>query len=366
MTDTPSGITVDLRLDRPGFALHCHFALPGRGVSVVVGPSGCGKTTLLRSIAGLEHARGRVFVNGQAWQDSERQLFVPTHRRALGYVFQDAQLFAHLSVRRNLEYGWRRSSPSTPTTPFDGLVQLMGLEHMLDRYPDSLSGGERQRVAVARALLTSPRVLLMDEPLSALDAARKWEILPYLERLHEQAAIPIIYVTHAADEMARLADHLVVMNTGQVLASGPVADIMARLDLPLSHGQEAASLLHAEIAEHDTAYGLSRLKLGGLSLWVAQAPRAVGQSVRARVLARDVSVTLAPTQGSSILNVLPVTLEAWSEESPDAVTLSLRLQSAADPAPVVLARITRRSRDQLQLRIGQSLYAQIKSVALTS
>jgi len=370
VTDHALTIAADLRLRHGAFELNAQLQVPGQGVTVLFGPSGCGKTTLLRALAGLERAQGFVRVNDEVWQDSASGCFVPPHRRALGYVFQNALLFAHLSVRGNLDYAWRRRArlAHTPqgTTRFDELVDLLGIEHLLGRSTTALSGGERQRVAIARALLTEPRVLLMDEPLSALDDARKAEIMPYLERLHERAGLPIVYVTHAADEVARLADQLVLMDRGRVSANGPVSEMLARLDLPLSQGEEASALIEARVAEHDGAYGLSRLDVGGLELWVSKGQTQVGQSVRARVLARDVSVALERPQASSILNILPARIEAMNDHGIDAVSLLLRLQCPAGPAPALLARITRRSQDQLRLRVGQSVFAQIKGVALAS
>ncbi|HEY1392919.1 MAG TPA: molybdenum ABC transporter ATP-binding protein, partial [Methylibium sp.] len=207
---------MSLRLARPGFALELDCILPGGGVTALFGPSGCGKTTVLRALAGLERAKGRVVVNGEVWQDDASKAFVPTHRRAIGYVIQEPTLFPHLDVRRNLVYGLRRIPPQQRRIGMDRALSLLGIGHLLDRAPSSLSGGERQRVAIARALLTSPQLLLMDEPLAALDAARKAEILPYLERLHVELRMPIVYVTHSMEEVARLVDHLVLMESGRV------------------------------------------------------------------------------------------------------------------------------------------------------
>ena len=221
-------IKARFRLDYPGFALDADLELPGRGVSALFGHSGSGKTTLLRCIAGLERGAGRLEVKGEVWQDAD--IFMPTHRRPLGYVFQDARLFAHLDVARNLDYGQRRAG-GAPAIERAAIVDLLGLGPLLDRLPARLSGGEQQRVAIARALLTAPRLLLMDEPLASLDLSRKQEILPYLERLRDELEIPMLYVSHAADEVARLADHIVVMQQGRAVAQGPLAATLARLDL---------------------------------------------------------------------------------------------------------------------------------------
>ena len=369
-----AGIDARLHARLGRFELRCELQLPARGVSVLFGPSGCGKTTLLRALAGLTPASGRVQVRGRLWQDSGSGVCLPTHRRRLGFVFQDARLFAHLNVRSNLDYGLRRVARAPVGPDFASLVDLMGLGSLLDRYPGSLSGGERQRVAMARALLSAPEVLLMDEPLSALDAARKAEVLPYLERIHREAGVPIVYVTHSAAEVARLADHLVLMRDGAVQASGPAHDLLTRLDLDLNHGEEAAAVLEGLIVEHDARDGLCRLDVGGLPLWVPwrQSWQAspgqpvgttTGQRVRARVMARDVSLAMSRAGDSSILNILPARVEALHEGG-DALTLRLRLHTPRGPAPALLARITRRSLEALQLGPGQAVFVQIKGVAL--
>jgi molybdate transport system ATP-binding protein len=364
-------VQADLKLAFAGFDLAVSLRLPGAGVSVLLGPSGCGKTTVLRALAGLERAQGRVAVNGDVWQDdtSPRPLFVPTHQRPIGYVFQEASLFAHLSVQGNLDYGRKRIPQAQQRVRLDEAVSLLGIGHLMDRKPAGLSGGERQRVAIARALLTSPRLLLMDEPLSALDAARKAEILPYLERLNSQAGVPVVYVTHALDEAARLADHLVLMEAGRVRASGAAVDLFARLDLPLSRLDEASAVVDAVVASHDPAFGQSSLLLAGMPLWVGLTQVPVGQQVRVRLLARDVSVSLTRAPDSSILNILPAHIESLREDGPDTVTLALRLDAGqvsgvADTPCTVLARITRRSCATLGLQAGQAVFAQIKGAAL--
>lgn len=358
-------IEARLSLSYPGFALKVDLSLPGRGVTVLFGPSGCGKTTVLRALAGLERAQGLVKVQGHTWQDE--RTFLPTHRRPIGYVFQEASLFPHLTVAANLDYGRQRVPAAQQRVGLSEAVELLGIGHLMDRKPDRLSGGERQRVAMARALLTSPQVLLMDEPLSALDAQRKAEVLPFLERLNRESGVPMVYVTHAMDEAARLADHLVLMQAGQVVAAGPALSMLARLDLPLSEQDEAGALLEGVVVEHDTAYGQSRLDVGGLPLWVGLCSEPPGQRVRARVLARDVSITLSPSMDSSIANILPARIEALRDDGPDTTTLQLRLMGASEAgggASMVLARITRRSRESLMLQVGQPVHAQIKGVAL--
>jgi len=358
------GIDLRLSLQRPGFRLDLQAALPGRGITALFGPSGCGKTTVLRALAGLERAQGRVVVGGTVWQDDARGLFMPPHQRPIGYVIQEAALFPHMSVQRNLDYGLRRVPAAQRQIEVAHAVSLLGIGHLLHRAPATLSGGERQRVAIARALLTSPRLLLMDEPLAALDNARKAEILPYLERLHAELAMPIVYVTHAMDEVARLADHLVVMAAGHVQAQGPLHQLLARTDLPLNAADDAGAVLEAVVAEHDAPYHLSRLHLpDGSGLWIGQVPQAVGTAVRVRVLARDVSVVREPPAASSILNVLPVTVQALHHDGA-TTTLWLAIGAPAASPTRLLARITRRSSDTLGLQPGDRLVAQIKGAAL--
>ena len=344
----------------PGFTLDVDLDLPGRGVTALFGHSGSGKTTLLRCIAGLEkEGKGRLAFKGTIWQDSARGLFLPTHRRPLGYVFQEASLFPHLSVWKNLDYGRKRVNGGHRVS-VDQAVELLGIGHLLDRMPDRLSGGERQRVAIARALATSPQLLLMDEPLAALDLKRKGEILPYLERLHDGLEIPVFYVSHSPDELARLADHVVLLAEGRVMAQGGLHEILARLDLPTAFSDDAGVVIEAVVAEHDEAYHLSRLDFPGGSVVVARRPEAVGRRLRFRVHARDVSLALARAEGTSIANLLPATVTEIAEADTPAHVL-VRLDAGSTP---LIARITRRSCDHLGVRPGQPLWAQIKSVAL--
>jgi molybdate transport system ATP-binding protein len=357
-------INARLRLQRRDFQLDVTLALPSRGITALFGPSGCGKTTVLRALAGLDRAAGRVVLDDEVWQDDASGRFVPTHRRPLGYVIQDATLFPHIDVRGNLNYGRRRAAGACDRIPLDTVVDLLGIGHLQARRPATLSGGERQRVAIARALATGARLLLMDEPLAALDAARKAEVLPYLERLHRQLAVPIVYVTHAMDEVARLADHLVLMRDGRVDAAGALTELLARTDLPLARLDDAGVVITAEVAEHDVLHGMTRIAFNGSSLWVGQSAAPIGQSVRARIVARDVSVTRQPPVETSILNVLPVVLDSMQREHGTAL-LSLRVGTgAAQDKWILLARITSKSLDALNLQPGEALHAQIKGVAL--
>jgi molybdate transport system ATP-binding protein len=264
-------IDLALRLARKDFSLDVMLQLPERGVSAVFGPSGCGKTTILRALAGLERAAGRVALGDEVWQDDGRKLFVPTHRRSIGYVIQDAALFPHLSVQGNLEYGLRRSGQAGARDALDQAIDLLGIGALMGRNIATLSGGERQRVAIGRALATRPRLLLMDEPLAALDAERKADILPYLERLHTTLAVPIIYVTHAMDEVTRLADHLVLLRDGRALAAGATRELLSRADLPLARRDDAGVVLEARIDEHDAQYQMMRITVAGATLWVGGA-----------------------------------------------------------------------------------------------
>jgi molybdate transport system ATP-binding protein len=352
-------VLAQFKLSHPGFCLDVNLELPGHGVTALFGPSGCGKTSLLRCMAGLNRAgSGRFSVNGEIWQEGD--FFLPVHRRALGYVFQEANLFAHLTVRRNLDYGQSRIAESARRVGFDRAVGLLGIGHLLERQPAGLSGGERQRVAIARALLTSPRLLLMDEPLAALDLARKQEFMPYLERLHHELDIPVIYVTHAPDEVARLADHIVVMKDGQALAAGPLTETLARLDLPIRLGEDAGVVLDAVVAERDATWHLARVAFAGGSLWVRDGGQPVGAKVRVRILARDVSIALAPVSGTSIQNCLSASISEMAGDGHPALCL---IKLTLGPSPL-LARLTRRSAVGLDLAPGQAVWVQIKAVAL--
>ena len=356
-------IEATLRLPRGAFTLDVSLALPARGTSALFGPSGCGKTTLLRCLAGLERAPGgRVVVDGQTWQDDAAGVFVPVHRRAVGVVFQEASLFEHLDVRANVQFGWKRLEPSQRRVSIEQAVEWTGIAALMARSTAGLSGGERQRVAIARALAVSPRLLLMDEPLAALDAARKAEILPAIERLNELSGITIVYVSHAIAEVARLADHVVLMEAGRAVASGPVGELLSRLDLPLPPGEDAGVVLLGAVGALDAPWHMARLDVPGASFWTRDPALPLGHRIRLRVLARDVSLSLAEQPGSSIVNQIPVVVEAIADDiHPSQVLVRLRAQSGAS---VLLARVTRRSAQALALAPGLALWAMVKSVAL--
>jgi molybdate transport system ATP-binding protein len=352
---------IRVRLRRGSFDLTVDLALPPTGITVLFGPSGSGKTTLLRCVAGLEAAcQGLVRIDGQTWQDDERAVFLPTWRRSLGYVFQEASLFEHLDVRGNLQYGLRRAGAPAAAQALEHAVGLLGIGTLLGRQPAQLSGGERQRVAIARALVTQPRLLLLDEPLAALDHARRQEILPWLKRMRDELRMPMLYVTHSADELAQLADHLVVVEHGQVKAAGPVAEVLSAIGAPALPGDDAGALLSGHVAERDSRWHLSRVEFPGGDFWLQDAGLPIGQPVRLRVLARDVSITVEEPRHTSIQNHLRCVIDSLA---PDSHPSQLLVRACAGPS-ALLARITCRSADALQLHAGQQVWLQVKSVAL--
>lgn len=351
-------IRARFNITQADFQLDVDLDMPGSGVTSLFGPSGCGKTSLLRAMAGLDHHPGGFLqVHGETWQDDES--FLPPHQRPLGYVFQEPSLFEHLDVRRNIAYGTRRIPADERKVSMQQAIELLDVGKLLDRKPASLSGGERQRVAITRALAVSPKLLLMDEPLAAVDVSRKQEILPYIESLHRELEIPVIHVSHLPEEVAQFADFVVLIGDGGVLASGGVHDVFSRLDLPPAHESDAASLVEAQVCGHDTDYHLARLAFPGGELLVARQPLAVGRKVRLRVAARDVSLTLHRQSETSILNILETTVDEIRTETDAKVLVRLM----AGPTPL-LASITRKSAHDLQLEPGKTVFAQVKSVAL--
>ena len=353
-------MTIEIRfhIQRGDFSLDVETEVPSSGITAIFGPSGCGKTTLLRAIAGLDfHPDGFLKVGGNTWQDSDR--FLPPHLRPLGYVFQEASLFDHLSVRGNLEFGVKRTPQSRRRIALDEAIELLEIAPLLQRAPAELSGGEKQRVAIARALAVSPELLLMDEPLAALDSARKQEIIPYLESLHRQLDIPILYVSHHLGEVSRLADHVMIIQSGQVAAAGGVHDVLTRLDLPSAHDEDAAAVIEAEVSGHDDRYQLTYLDFPGGRVTMTRLGYDLGSPVRLRLAARDVSLTLRRQSGTSILNILPVTVDSMNPHENAQINVRLLAGGVA-----VLARITRKSAEELELHPGKQLYAQIKSIAL--
>ncbi len=341
------------------FTLDVDLDLPGSGLTALFGHSGCGKTTLLRCMAGLQVAIGAMRVNGDEWQSESGSR--PVHQRPLAYVFQETSLFPHLSVKRNLMYGYRRIPQSERQISFDQAIEWLGLAHLLNRMPEKLSGGERQRVAIARALLTSPKLLLMDEPLSALDQKSKQEIMPYLEALRDNLAIPMLYVSHSTAEVARLADHIVMLDKGQVIAQGPLQQIMARTDQPFGLEEDAGVILDATVSERDERWYLYRADFAGGHLWLrADENLAIGQRVRLQILARDISLALSEQADQSIQNILSATInEIASDVSPG--TSMVRLLAGQTP---FLSRLTSRAVHTLAIEPEQQVWMQIKSVAI--
>ena len=381
-----TGVPIDAHFTHcyDDFVLDVDLALPAKGVTVLYGQSGSGKTTLLRCLAGLVHAPGGVLsVDGDQWQGDE--LFVPTHKRPIGYVFQEPSLFEHLTVEGNLSYAQKRvdlAGASGSVLSSKEVIALLGIENLMQRKPNQLSGGEKQRVAIARALFSQPELLLMDEPLASLDTQRKREILPYLEKLRLELKIPIVYVTHSIDELSRLADWVVVLDRGRVVANGSLADVLTALDSPMQLDY-AGIVLETTILSREAQWDLMRVSFIGGELLLADNGRADGETLRVRVDARDVSLTLSQHTDTSILNALPATvIEISACLSQDAVLVKLGLghQSTAaldeskamdeqskasrDSNEMLLSRITRRSAEHLSLAVGSQVWAQIKSVAV--
>ncbi len=354
-----STIRASFNLDFADFTLDAELELPCQGVSVLFGPSGSGKTTLLRCIAGLERpANGELHFNGDTWQAGKT--FLPAHKRPVGYVFQEASLFSHLSARGNLDFAVKRAPARDKPIAFEQAVELLGIGHLLERRPEQLSGGERQRVAIARALLIQPRLLLMDEPLAALDQRRKQEILPYLERLKRELELPIIYVSHSADEVARLADYLVGLEAGRVVAAGPLAETLSRLDSPLHLGEDAGVVLEGLVLAREGKWNLVRVHFNGGELWVRDNGYRIGSQLRVRILARDISLAGQRHTDTSILNILPATVDSIaSDEDTGQALVRLRVGNS-----LLVSRVTRRSAHALGLREGQPIWAQVKSVAV--
>ena len=352
-------IECQLNIKQGSFILDVDFCTPAKGVTVVFGSSGCGKTTLLRALAGLEKSDdGFLKVGDSIWQDGKN--FVPAHMRSVGYVFQEASLFNHLNVRGNLEYGARRATKSEQDF-MERALDLLDLRPLLERTTEQLSMGEKQRVAIARALAVNPDILLMDEPLSALDLKRKKEILPYLDSLHDELDIPLIYVTHSPDETSRLADHLVLLEEGHVVGSGSIGEMLTRFDLPISHGGDATSLIEATVVGHDHQFNLMYLEFAGGQFTVADRELPLQTKVRLRVSARDVSITQELQSDTSILNIFSAIVDAIVPEGQSQVMVRLKVKDVS-----MLSCITRKSAELLELNPGKEVYVQIKSVALLS
>ncbi len=359
-------IQIAYRLQHEEFSFSVDFTVPAKGITGVYGPSGAGKTTLLRCIAGLEPAaRGRLVVAEDVWQDDQLNLCRPAHAREVAYVFQEPRLFAHLDVRRNLDFGAGRRTSGTAKIARAEVVDLLGIGHLLNRSPRALSGGEAQRVAIARALLRGPKLMLMDEPLAALDRARKDEVLPFFDRLHAELSLPIFYVSHDLDEICRLCDRLIVLDEGRLQAHGDLQTVLVDAAPPVLAGTECSSVVEGEVIGHDADEDITSLRFSGGEFFVAGYVGDPGRVLRLRIRANDVSLCRERPTSSSILNVLPVEIEELNEVIGDggARMVLAKLSLGSDR---LVARVTRRSRNAMQLRVGETLYAQIKSASIRS
>ena len=354
-------LKLDLDLGAKGFNGKIFLDLPLSGVTALFGPSGSGKTSILRAISGLDrHPSTSINFAGETWQDGQN--FMPTHSRGLAYVFQQPSLFSHLTVEQNIQFAVKRAAANAAQTrlPKDAICKILNISHLLDRFPSTLSGGESQRVAIARALCSYPRLLLMDEPISALDSGNKAEIIPLIEQVCKDSGTPVLYVSHALDEVARLSDNLVLLNQGKIVASGLTNEILIQLDLPYAHQADAISVLDAEVVEQQSKFGITlvRTKLGDLNLLQATHLQ-LGKSIRIQVAARDVSLTRDESHETSILNRLKVKIIEIETSDLAQATVKLEANGAA-----LLSKITRKSLFALDLSVGETVIAQIKSCAL--
>ncbi len=353
-------LTVDITHRKGDFRLRAAFSAEAGSITSLFGQSGSGKTTLVNLIAGLERPDGGRITQGErVLFDAERGIDLPVEKRRLGYVFQDGRLFPHLSVRGNLIYGMKRHGKGNGTIDFDQVVALLDLAPLLHRRPGTLSGGEKQRVAIGRALLADPALLLMDEPLASLDSNRRGEILPFIERLRDELGVTIIYVSHAIDEVIRLADRMILLSDGKIAASGSVEELMSRLDLrPMTGRYEAGAVLAAQFESFDAEYGLARLSFAGGILTVPGGESPKGTKMRVRIRARDVSLSLSAPQDSSVLNVFSGTVTEISQDVGAQVDVRL------DVGAPLIARITRKSAVELGLAPGKPVFALVKAVAI--
>ena len=364
-----SNLHLKIKMSRPVFELDLDLQLPGLGITAIFGPSGSGKTTLLRAVAGLEKNQvGRIQIGSHVWQDTQQGIDLPTWQRPLGYVFQESSLLPHLNVTDNLNFGLKRAEKSSGNAQSDAAmalkasIELLGIGSLLQRMPDQLSGGERQRVAIARAIAMKPKLLLMDEPLASLDTARRQEIFPWLTKLRDELKMPMLYVTHSTEEVTRLADHLVVLDQGQVKAQGPVGSVLTQVVNPVVVGEDAGALIEGCIGAVDTQWHLSRVDFEGGCVWMRDAGLPVGKAVRIRILARDVSLATTEPQNTSIQNQLRGHIQSITPDvHPSQVMVVLKCG-----AEEVLARVTKRAVDELSLQVGQPVWAQVKSVALVA
>ena len=362
-------IHLQINIARSAFELKLELQLPAQGITAIFGPSGSGKTTFLRAVAGLEkNPQGLIQIGENIWQDTKQGIYIPTWQRSLGYVFQESSLLPHLSVAENLNFGLKRvlksanSAPTAANKALQASIELLGIGGLLQRMPDELSGGERQRVAIARAIAMQPQLLLMDEPLASLDAARRQEIFPWLARLRDELKMPMLYVTHSAEEVTRLADHLLVLDTGQIKAQGPVNQVLTQVVNPVVVGEDAGALIAGHIGAVDAQWHLSRVDFEGGSVWMRDEGLTVGKAVRIRILARDVSLVTSDPQNTSIQNQLRGSIQSITPD-PHPSQVMVVLKCGAEE---VLARVTNRAVNELALQVGMPVWAQVKSVALVA
>jgi molybdate transport system ATP-binding protein len=362
-------IHLQINIARSAFQLNLDIQLPGQGITAIFGPSGSGKTTLLRAVAGLEkNPQGLIQIGENIWQDTKQGIYIPTWQRPLGYVFQESSLLLHLSVVENLNFGLKRVLKAASRAQIEAnkalqaSIELLGIGGLLQRMPDELSGGERQRVAIARAIAMQPQLLLMDEPLASLDAARRQEIFPWLARLRDELKMPMLYVTHSAEEVTRLADHLVVLDQGHVKAQGSVSAVLTQVVNPVVVGEDAGALIAGCIGAVDAQWHLSRVDFDGGCIWMRDAGLPVGKAVRIRILARDVSLAISEPTNTSIQNQLRGSIQSITPD-PHPSQVMVVLKCGAEE---VLARVTKRAVNELALQVGMPVWAQVKSVALVA
>ena len=348
-----------IKLQRKEFSIEAEFDIPSRGVMGIFGHSGSGKTTLLRCIAGLEKdAHGHIEINGRTWLSDNQNL--SSQERNIGYIFQESRLFPHLSVLSNLNYGTKRCAEcDTTTLDRDHLYELLNIGHLLNRKPHQLSGGEKQRVAIGRALLKNPQILLLDEPLASLDERRKQEILPFLDRLHEELSIPMLYVSHSMAEVTRLCDYILVMEQGRVQFNGRLHDALVSPESPLSHEEDAAAILEGIVSKQENEFQLSTIQTSNANHIVVPGQTNIGQHVRLRIKASDVSLCKSAVSDSSILNVIEGNISAILEETQGHVLLQINSRN-----DILLARISRKSYQQMELGLNQNIHMQIKAVSI--
>ncbi|MBF0380851.1 MAG: molybdenum ABC transporter ATP-binding protein [Magnetococcales bacterium] len=350
------------KLIKGDFTLNSNLATAISGVTGLFGPSGSGKTTFLRCLAGLERAtQGYLRFGDDIWQDEAKNIFLPPHQRPVGVVFQENRLFKHLTVKDNLLFGRKRSKNQKSSISWDGVVQILELEPLLNRHPQGLSGGEQQRVAIGRAILSNPELLIMDEPLASMDQTGSRRILGFISSLQNQLQLPILHVSHDMGEILQLADYLAVMESGEIIATGPISDMMTSLELPLAHRSDASTVLTARVVAHDPSYHLNHLEFGepAQRLFIANNNLAIGDKVRVRIFARDVSLALDHPSNTSILNLFPAQVVEVAQENPAQYVVKLMVGNSP-----ILARITKKSLQSLSIKKGLSLIAQVKSIAL--